>query len=497
MINEVSKISQHVDTLKFHYYISTNCSDESFHKFLKSVDTLISLKKDAQTTKNEYGDTKSINIEFGTHKFNVMDKSITGFSVVLANNDVSIALRKTKNKINPSPILKVEFRSEFLARKGYKKAVDIVNSFVSEYLLDETKIKISEIHLATDIQGYHFTHLDFFRMKTRSRNSQTHQEETDYSRASAYGGVTTFSGFSFGGGDYHMRIYNKTLEINKFKNKGFAKTLLWEHKPNFNPDATVWRMEIQIRRNKLKKLVNSDLSTMDDYYNILNGIPDLWNKALTDFRVLDISDTDTFNILRGKRTLKNGTERLLTKKAIYNIFNRSEDLPFWNDLKKWNGYDGNNISTAFNMPKSGSFDYVSNSIKSLYSTMAKHYGSVDTQTIIQAFKDANELNLEKKQISLLEDSFNKQIDWFERIEYLHDNGVRNLPRYKILEENIFTTVERCNSAIHNIGFSSKFENRLGARVAFNNDYEREIISDSAKLFINTNIALYEANEVFL
>ncbi|MDO8454090.1 MAG: hypothetical protein Q7S59_05920 [Sulfurimonas sp.] len=476
--------------------MTTTLSDESFTKYLKSVDTLIALKKDSQKVKNEYGDTKSINVEFGSHKFNVMDKSVTGFSVVIANNDVSIALRKTKNKINPSPVIKVEFRAEFLARKGYVKAIAIVNSFIADFFLDDSKVKISEIHLATDIQGYHFTHLDFFRMKTRSRNSQTHQEETDYSRASAYGSATTFSGFSFGGGDYHMRIYNKTLEINKFKNKGFAQTLLWEHKPNYNPNATVWRLEIQIRRNKLKKLVNSDGSTMDDYNNILNGIPDLWNKALTDFRILDVSDSDTFDMLRGKRTLKNGSERLLSKNAIRHILKKADSLPFWSDLKIWNTYCGKDISTAFNIPKSGSFDYVSNSIKSLYSTMAKHYGSVDSATVIQAFKEANEQNFHKKQISLIEDSFNKQLDWFERIEYLQDNGVCNLPMYKALEANIYTTVEIANSSIHANRFSSDMTDRLFSRLAFPANQDKHLTSEASSLFINTNTALHEADKLF-
>ena len=456
----VKKISQHVDTLKFHYYIKNTIEDKDFNDYLKIVDSLISLKKEAQEAKNNYGDTKSINYTIGEHKFNIMATSISGFSVVMKNNDVSIALRKSKNKINPSPVIKVEFRAEFLARKGYKKAVSIVNSFVTDFLLEQHKIKISEIHLATDLQGYSFTHLDFFRTKTRSRNRQTHQEESFEAKASSFGGITTFTGFSFGGGDYHMRIYNKTKEINKFKNKSFAMPLLWELKPNYNPDATVWRMEIQIRRAKLKKLINTDSSTMDDYDNILNGIPDLWKKALTDFTIKDIDDKTAFDMLRGKKTLKNGTEKLLTKNAIYGIFKRADNLPFWNELTKWNTYEGSEIKTAFNIPKSGSFDYVSNSIKSLFSTMGKHYGSVSTQTLIQAFKDANMQNQERKQISLLEDSFNKQLDYFEKIDFMVDNGVVSVPDYKHLEQNIYQTVFKADEHIKDVVFTDLFKSKL-------------------------------------
>ncbi|MDD5156866.1 hypothetical protein [Sulfurimonas sp.] len=462
----VNIISQHIDTLKTHYYISRSIDDLKFHTFNRALDDLISLKKQAQSIRNDYGDTKSLNYDFGTYKFNILPTSVTGFSVVIANNDVSIALRKSKNKVMPSPVVKVEFRAEFLARKGYIKALEIVNKFISDFILADYKISISEIHLATDIQGYNFTHLDFFKIKTRSRNAQTHEDITDSSKASAFGGVTSFSGFSFGGGDYHLRVYNKTTEINKFKNKAFAKTLLWEHKLNYTPDATVWRIEVQIRRAKLKKLVNSDGSTLDDYSNLLNAIPDLWNRSMTDFRLKDISDNDVFNILRGKRTLKNGTEKIISRNAIYKIFNRADNVKFWDDMKLWNSYNSKQISTAFNMPKSGSFDYVTNSIKSVFSTVAKHYGSLDQETITRAFMEANRENFKKKNISLIEDSMNKQLDWFERTDYLVSNGVLNTLSYKHLEQNISDIVYDSVAPLYDTNFSPEFVNRLDTRRSY-------------------------------
>jgi len=485
----VKKISQHVDTLKFHYYIAKTIEDEQFKNYTTVVTKLIALKKEAQTAKNEYQDTKQIKHYFSdSENFSIMPTSISGFSVVIYNNDISIALRKAKSKINPSPSMKVEFRAEFLARKGYKRAIEIVNNFVSKHLLEDYKIKISEIHLATDIQGYNFTPLDFYRMKTRSRKSETHEETTDYSKASSFGGLTTFSGFAFGGGDYHLRVYNKTLEINKFKNKSFAKTLLWSKNSDYNPSATVWRLEIQIRRAKLKKLINSDNSTMDDYTNILNGIPSLWQKAMQDFTIKDINDKDTFNMLRGYRTLKNGTNKPLTKQAIYGIFKRSEALPFWDYLKVWNGHDGTDISTAFNMPQNGAFEYVSNSIKSLYSTLAKYSGSVDNLTLVQAFKEANEQNIEKKGISLIEDSFIKQIDWFERIEFMKLCGVVDVPSYKDLENNIFTTVLDANNHIHNVVYSDYIKDKLHTR---KHNQVKQAIAFQTRPILHDNVEAYQ------
>lgn len=332
-------------------------------------------------------------------------------------------------------------------------------------------------------------------MKTRSRNAKQYEEETDYSKASSFGGLRTFSGFSFGGGDYHLRIYNKTLESNKFKNKGFAKPLLWAYKSNYKPDSTVWRIEIQIRRAKLKKLMNDDNSTMDNYDNILNGIPSLWNKAMNDFVIKDISDLDTFNMLRGHRTLKNGSNKPLTKNAIYGIFKRSKPLSFWSKLKIWNGHEGSNIATAYDVPKSGAFDYVSNSLKSLLSTMGKHYGSVDTQTLIKAFKEANELNIEKKQISLLEDNFNKQIDWFEKIDFMVNNGVVDVPAYKHLENEIYQTVIECDSHIKDVVFTHDIIDRIEARANLASRKDDEIVIKDVE-YLNSLINEVEGNRVF-
>jgi len=473
----VETISQHVDTLKFHYYISKKITDDSFKSYIQKIEQLISLKKESQEAANNYQDTKTINKYFGTHKFNVMDKGIKGFSVVIANNDISIALRKTKSKINPSPIMKVEFRAEFLARKGYKQAIKIVNDFVSTHLLDSYRIKISEIHLATDVQGYNFRPLDFYRVKTRARKRTSYEEETDFAKASLYGGLTTFTGMTFGSGDYHLRIYNKTVEIMKQKNKGFAKTLLWSKKSNYDAEKTVWRIEIQIRRAKLKRLVNSDKNTMDDYSNILNAIPDLWSKALTDYTFKDINRDLTAQMMDGVRVLKNGTEKPFTKNAIYQIFKRANNLYFWDGLKTWNGHEPQLIETAFKTPTPGAFEYVSNSIKSLYSTVGKHYGSVSADVLIKAFKEADEQNIDKKQVSLLSDSFEKSIDWFERIEYMKQVGVVDVPDYKDLEANIYQTVFKADEYIKDSPYSTHLQERLEARTVFPpavHFYEREI-----------------------
>jgi len=62
-------------------------------------------------------------------------------------------------------------------------------------------------------------------------------------------------------------------------------------------------------------MIDSELHSLDEYETILNNIPSLWAKALTDFRFVDLDDKTVFDLLRGKRTLKNGTDKLLTKSS--------------------------------------------------------------------------------------------------------------------------------------------------------------------------------------
>lgn len=461
----VEIISQHVDTLKFHYYVDASISQKGFNSYIEFVDKLLSLKKEAQLARNDYQDTKFINIDVGTDKFNVLSSSISGFSVVILNNDVSIAFKKPKSVLSASPIIKVEFRAEFLARKGYKQAINLVNKFISLYVLEAYKIKISEIHLATDIQGYNFSHLDFFRMKSRARIAQTHEEVDDFSRANVYGSLTSFTGFTFGGGNYHLRVYNKTAEIKKKKEKGFAKVLLWDGKKNYNPDRTVWRVEIQIRREKLKKMVSSELSSLDDYDTLLNNIPSIWAKSLTDYKFMDLDDKTVFDLLRGKRTLKNGTDKFLTKNSIYGIFKRSSVVSFWEHMRTWNSHMYKAIYTAFSTPKSGSIDYVSNSIKSLFSTMSKHYGSISKDTFIKAFQDSNKKNVEEKGFSIIEGSIIKCLDWFEKIDYCTFNGVCNTPDYKALENDIYNTLLDVSDSFYKIDITKNLEDKLLKRVS--------------------------------
>ena len=434
-------ISQNVDTLKLHFYLKKTIAEKTFQDYISLVDSLGKLKDEARNLKSNNQDERYVKHYFGEHYFQVMATSISGFSVVIKNRDVSIAFRKAKNTLAHTPVIKVEFRAEFLARMGYINCIKHVEKLLQEYILNDYKIKVSEIHLATDIQGYEFSHLDFYRMKTRARTNEIFEDDTELSRGSSYGQSRLFSGFWYGGGDFRFRLYNKSIEIAKVKNKGFAKPLLWEKSSDYVSTKNVWRLEIQIRRAKLKTMINSDMRQLDGFSVVLDSIPDLWSKAISSFTIKDIDRYKILDILSGYRLLKNGTQKILTKNAINAIYRDSEPLPFWESLKTWNGYKGDSIMPYEHLP-SGSLDYVSNSIKSVLSTMGKHYGRIDELTLVRAFRDCNRLNLENKGVGIVEDTMLKQFDYFERVDYFVDHGVCDVPSTKALQESIVSTVSK-------------------------------------------------------
>jgi hypothetical protein len=437
----VKIISQTVDTLKLHFYIKKSICEKTFQDYISLVTSLSKLKDEARNIKSMNQDERYVKHYFGDDYFQVMATAISGFSVVIKNRDVSIAFRKAKNTLSHTPVIKVEFRAEFLARMGYIACIKYVEALLKAHILNDYSIKVSEIHLATDIQGHEFSFLDFYRMSTRARSSEHFEDVTDVSQGSVYGQSRVFSGFWFGGGDFRFRLYNKTIEINKNKNKAFAKTMLWEKNPDYDANKTVWRMEIQIRRARLKKMINSDKRQLDGFEVVLNAIPDLWSKAMQSYQILDIDRYKVLDILSGYRVLKNGEKKILTKEAIKHYFRQSEPLPFWCNLSVWNTHESNEIQTYKHLP-TGSLDYVSNSIKSVLSTMGKHYGRIDETTLVRAFRDANRLNLENKGVGIVEDCMLKQFDYFEKVQYFVDNGVFDVPSTKHLQDNIVSTVAK-------------------------------------------------------
>ncbi|MDD2896907.1 MAG: hypothetical protein PHG81_12895 [Aliarcobacter sp.] len=414
------KLNQSVDTLKLHYYPVQQITTSNLNNYNTLIDELKELKLSAQNLISDNKDERFIYRMIDGVKFHLMSSTIRGFAVTIKNGDFSISMKRFSSFNNPC--LKVEIRAEYLAREGHINCCKFINSFVQRNLLDFYRIKISELHLCCDIQGADFNPLDMYKFKTRARKKSI---ENDYDPSnSIHLEGQEFSGLVLGSGNFMLRIYDKTREINKFKDKGFIKPLKWEQIPTYNEYKTVWRIEFQLRREKLKHLVDDKNGLLDGFTNVLNAIPSIWEYCIKSFNYLNIDDYYVFDMIRKYRVLKNGVKKPLTKLAVKKTFQRADINPTWEFIDTWHGYTGASISTYKNITRP-EIAYVDNAIKGVFSTMVKYgRGSFSVDELSQRVSQLNRENIDKKGYSLVDEARIKTLDYVNLVNTnLNSNGV--------------------------------------------------------------------------
>ncbi|AXH09726.1 hypothetical protein AHALO_1354 [Malaciobacter halophilus] len=413
MTQEIQIINQAVDTYKEHYYPNMQLTQSEMIDFNDFVTDLIALKKEAQNIKSYNGDERYLTETINNHKFHIMSTSQKGFAVTIKNGDVSISFKRFK-KITKQPCIKVEYRADYLARYGYVKCVTQMQSFLKE-IIPHTYSIASEIHLCTDIQNYDFTIMDFFRMKTRSRKKEVYMEAD----SNAYFDGMKFTGFVLGAGNFMVRVYNKTHEIKKFPDKSFVKPSRWLVNDNYDENKEVWRIEVQIRRDKLKHLFN-EKGYLENSTTCLNSIPDIWDLFMQKFEHKNLDDNSVIEIMKGYRTLKNGSKKILSKYAIRKRFQRSELSPVWNKIETFFHTKGKNLSYQEEISKP-SVLYVKNSLKSVVSTLTKHMrGKFDPLLLADIFEEANEEQKKHKGFSIFDGARIKTIDYFNEAKVYYE-----------------------------------------------------------------------------
>jgi len=123
-------ISQHTDTFKEALYLQGD-----YDKYNKFVSDMIELKEQAQEIHDINNDNRFITFTMGLMKWQVMAISIRGYSVVMKNGDVSIALKKKGDlKTDKNPSLKIEYRASFLVNYGLNKCVQIMQDYIKGFI---------------------------------------------------------------------------------------------------------------------------------------------------------------------------------------------------------------------------------------------------------------------------------------------------------------------------------------------------------------------------
>jgi hypothetical protein len=414
-----------VDTLKLQYYASDVEKEKlSFNTY---VEYFQNLKTEAQNIKSEDSQSRYKTTSLDGLIFRVMATSQRGFHVVLQNGDFTLSLRKMDDK-NQNPIIKAEFRAEFLLRNGYKTAIKTVNNIV-ELMLKNYFIKVSEIHLAKDIQNYNFNILDFYRLKTLKRNKQIFNQDTNL----FYSGLK-FTGFSIGKGDEMLRIYNKTFEIDKNKEKAFVQYLSWDINPDYDNSKTVWRIEFQLRRKKLKELFSS-WGVVENLQSLLRSISSIWDYLINTFVLKEMTIKECQEIQSGYK-IKDDEITILTFEAIKKRFQRANVHKLWDFIKYFKGNTVEKLQKIKDVCKP-SVQYVKNAFKSVLSTFIKlKRGDFNKDELIDILIQADKELQSKKKLTLLQNARLKTVEYCSRAKDFYNHTGIDVIQFNNYEQEL-------------------------------------------------------------
>ncbi len=463
------KLHQNIDTLKYHLYPSNVATSHDIEGYNSVIDKLLSMKMSAQTKRNENKTSNDLQHDFKGFSFRVKPSTVKGFSVSVENADLTIHLKKLVITADQSPFSKVEFRASFLQRCGYMKAVQIANSFLKNNIISAFTIKISEIHLQCDVQGYTFTQLDYHRIKTRARNNRVYDEMSGTD--SKYFSGKRFQGFMLGSGDYLMRLYNKTNEIKKFPNKAFIEGI-WRKHPHYDENMDVFRIEFQLRREKLKNMVIND-QVLDGFEVILNNLNNIWGRCLDDFSMRDLDNKKCIDISVGFVENKDtGVYEPLSLETVRTWFKRSNLHPLWLTISTFNGHAKTDTVEIFRAPFTDNFLYVHNAFKAFLSTTLSHYGNILPSTIEDAMNSIEDYTQRKHELTVIQDVYSKRLDRFNKLEKITKDDEKLYQNKHQFVNRVFDHIEHSYDEMYhwdvaydaNDYFIKKFQNFLGEAV---------------------------------
>lgn len=431
-MNKIVNLGSIVDTLKINatfnnvaYETKEDYKDEIIENeiinFNKKIDDLIFLKKQAMEIKNHDNQMRFVPVELDKTFYRVMASATNSYSVVLQNGDISIYLRKFSKKVK-NPIVKVEFRAEYLAKCGYVTCVNDVQRLIVNEFITNPVYRVNEIHLATDIQGYEFSPLDFYRIRTLSRTRTVFNDD----EKNSYFLNQRFTGMTFGKGDLMLRIYDKTAEINKNRKKGFIEVYKWQFHPDFDKNKRVWRIEGQIRREKLKELALDDFS-IDSLEQVLNNIPSIWTLFVSRFVHKSLTNKEIQEQQQGFKYLKKGGIKIITPDSVRMRFNKASISEMWEAIQTFNGHVGRKFEKIEDIKKP-EVEYVENAYKALISTTTKLlHGNFNTSSLVSIIHNANTKYFDKHGITIMDKARLNALDYlssakiyYERFGYVFD-----------------------------------------------------------------------------
>ncbi len=314
-------LSQHVDTLKTsHKSINESDFNGKFQKFCSILDDL---KEEAQNIKGFSNSERFVVAELlGLGRFRVHAQGNQAYKYIVSNDDVYIKIGNIAFG-SDRPQITIEYRQSFLFTVGHKKAYEIGLTFVKKALGD-TFNNVSEIHLATDVWGCGYDRLDLERFQSNFKMNEISDNDLFMFRSTSR---RTLETISFGKSSFMFRIYDKIKQIAHYPEKRALLIPKWVlNGYDENSKAPVFRHEIQLRDEHLKKHIPTDCS--DRVGHVFANLAGLWAYAVDKVEYVDLTKEEVLRCMDGASP---DTQRQI----FYRAKTDKSRSHFWDCLRYW------------------------------------------------------------------------------------------------------------------------------------------------------------------
>lgn len=331
-VADIKTVHQGVDTLRTSHVIMKEFCYENFEKVLSFLSKQKSLAQDANSN---YEFENGISFEFlNFGNFKIMPKGQGRYKYVISNQDITVYFSGVKfgaNNFN-TPQITIDYRSRYLTLIGHDKAYVLVLSMLREILgapvehSTTTDIFIKSfcqrIDIATDVSGIQYTPSDKYRFQAlfKRNNFIEFFEHLQYNR---------LTGFSFGKGDFMIRIYDKRLELNRDSSKLYLTHCWSENGYDEINRPPVWRHEVQLRRPHLKSFLPDNVH--DEVIYFFNMLDQLWSYSINKINWVDLKEKEYMGIMEGLYTPD------AMRQMFYRAKNDKDRFSFWSILSVWKG----------------------------------------------------------------------------------------------------------------------------------------------------------------
>ncbi|MBW6467867.1 MAG: replication initiation factor domain-containing protein [Coriobacteriia bacterium] len=186
----------------------------------------------------------------GGEEFFVTPKGSGTYRFVLQDSDIILRVSVAASGIPP---VSVRLLAQALATHGHTELYERSAQLAASLGADRENT-LSRLDLCLDVQGFEFTDRDFENIVCRASARSIHKDGE---------GVT----YKLGTRNTVFRIYRKDAELKAKKKLSYAT--VWESAEHYDPDAPVWRIEVQYRRDALREL---SADTVRESFQILPGL---------------------------------------------------------------------------------------------------------------------------------------------------------------------------------------------------------------------------------